>query len=579
MNEHEYSQRDEEQLCTNREIGERTFAQWLIETGRLDGATIARAVDVQATFSLSFCESLLRMGAISEGGLAEALATHLELPLWRLEEGAAVAVEPATISFEFLSASQLAPVARRDGDVFLVMADPLDDEPRLALDVALERSLAPAVGLPNEIAALIDAGKEEPDPSLDPPGGTGAGTSEEELQRLKDLASGAPVVRVVKSLVERAAALFASDIHIEPERGALVVRFRIDGYLSNIEHIAGDLGAAVLTRLKILAGLDIAEQRLPQDGRTRLTVSGRELDLRVSTVPMVHGEGVVLRLLDRGSVDLDFEGLGFAPPAVAGLRAALAKPQGIILVTGPTGSGKTSTLYAALRELHDATRKIITVEDPVEYEIPGINQIQTKPQIGLSFANVLRSILRHDPDIVMVGEIRDEETAAIAVQAALTGHLILATLHTNSAAAAPVRLLDMGIASYVLGSTLSVIVGQRLVRRLCPSCRRPHEGPRDLPWRVDEALSGRALQQQQLWQPQGCAECRSSGYRGRTALVEVLTVGERMAEAIERRSPVGELARIATAEGMVPLFDDGIAKVTDGTTSLAELMRVCEPGS
>jgi general secretion pathway protein E len=392
------------------------------------------------------------------------------------------------------------------------------------------------------------------------------------------MASDAPVIRLVQSLVERAAAAQASDIHIEPREDSVRVRFRIDGVLHTVETLPLSLKAALSSRIKIMAQLNIAERRLPQDGRIRVNVRGREIDLRVSTMPAMCGESVVLRLLERSSVALDFQALGFDGAALAAFQSALQQPNGIILVTGPTGSGKTTTLYTALSTLNSTERKLFTVEDPVEYRLEGVNQIQVNPKIGLTFATALRSILRQDPDIVMVGEIRDLETAEIAIRASLTGHLVLSTVHTNSAAATVTRLLDMGVEDYLMASSLKAVVAQRLVRRLCKACSQPAEiSPAQLERIVKYAgitSPSAASAAHGIRRARGCGECHHTGFSGRTTVYEVLTVTEPVRDAILSEATERRLDDAGQASGMVPMLGNGIAKVLAGETTLEEVLRV-----
>ena len=350
----------------------------------------------------------------------------------------------------------------------------------------------------------------------------------------------------------------------------LRARYRIDGVLRDIEPPPAQLRAAIISRLKIMARLNIAERRLPQDGRIRVAVRGKDIDLRVATLPTMHGESVVLRVLDRSSVALDFVSLGFEPKALAAYREALARPNGIILVTGPTGSGKTTTLYASLIELNTPDRKVLTVEDPIEYQLDGVNQVQIKPQIGLSFAHVLRSMLRHDPDVIMIGEIRDLETAQIAIQAALTGHLVLSTVHTNNAASTLTRLLDMGVEDYLLPSTLNAIVAQRLVRRLCEHCREAYA---PLPELVAQ-LGLRGDGDIRFWRAVGCGGCHHTGYSGRICINETLIVTDLIRRQLLQHAESTELQRAAVAAGMQPMLQDGIGKMAGGLTSVEEVMRV-----
>ncbi len=364
------------------------------------------------------------------------------------------------------------------------------------------------------------------------------------------------MIRLVNGIISRAVETLASDIHIEPFEDRLRVRYRYDGVLHEADSPPSRLTPAIVSRIKIMARLDIAERRLPQDGRIKLAVRGQEVDFRVSTIPSLHGETVVLRVLDRSAVTFEYSKLGLPAPVIARLSAALDLPNGIVLVTGPTGSGKTTTLYTGLLSLNSVVRKVVTVEDPIEYQLPGVNQIQVKPQIGLNFASLLRSILRQDPDVIMVGEIRDLETAQIAVQAALTGHLVLSTVHTNSAAATISRLRDMGLEDYLLTAVLRGILAQRLVRRLCLQCRREEPAPPELVARfgLDRRVTGRPT----LWHPVGCAHCRNTGYRGRLAIAEFLEPNGAIERLIFSRAEHTEIERAAVASGMVTMFEAGL---------------------
>jgi general secretion pathway protein E len=391
--------------------------------------------------------------------------------------------------------------------------------------------------------------------------------------RLRDRASDAPVIRIVDALIEDATQARASDIHVEPLVDRLRIRFRVDGVLREQTPPPASLRAAIVNRIKVMAGLNTAERRLAQDGRIRTSVRGRELDVRVSIIPVQYGESVVLRLLDKSRGPLDFERLGFAPSLAARLTDVLQLAHGLVLVTGPVGSGKTTTLYAGLKRLNATERKIVTAEDPIEYELPGINQIQVKPQIGLAFADVLRAALRHDPDVLMIGEIRDRESAEISVQAALTGHLVLTTLHTNDAASAVTRLLDMGIESFLLASVLRAVVAQRLVRTLCAACRAPYTPARD-----ELAYAGLAADTAGaapvFYRAIGCPACGGTGYVGRTVIAEMLAVDEAVRTLILERADWHTIARAVGAGGMRTLAADGFAKVAAGATTVAEVMRV-----
>jgi general secretion pathway protein E len=394
-----------------------------------------------------------------------------------------------------------------------------------------------------------------------------------DVQQLKDLASEAPVIRLVSLLITNALEMRASDIHVEPFENRLHVRYRIDGVLHDVESPPKRLSAAVISRIKIMANLDIAERRLPQDGRIRLRVQGKEIDLRVSTVPTMHGESVVMRILDKGGVALDFNRLGFEADTLKRFLEALMQPHGILLVTGPTGSGKTTTLYTALDRLNQPDVKILTVEDPVEYQMAGINQIQVKPQIDLTFANALRSIVRQDPDVIMIGEIRDLETAQIAVQSALTGHLVLSTVHTNDAPSTMNRLLDMGVEDYLLTSTIVGILAQRLVRTLCPHCKETYIA---LPELVEEINLRRFTDEKDitLWHAKGCSQCANTGYIGRISILEMLPITDTLRSMVMKHATATDLRAEAIREGMLTMYEDGLRKALKGVTTFEEVLRV-----
>jgi general secretion pathway protein E len=399
------------------------------------------------------------------------------------------------------------------------------------------------------------------------------GGVDEDVNRLRDLASEAPVIRLVNLLIARAVESRASDIHIEPFQDRLMVRYRIDGVLREGATPPARLRAAIVSRIKIMAKLNIAERRLPQDGRIRVAIRGRDYDLRIATVPTLHGERVTMRILDRGSLVEDFATLGFRTDIFERYRALLEMPQGILLVTGPTGSGKTTTLYTSLTRLNTPEKNIFTVEDPIEYQLDGVSQVQVKPQIGLTFAEILRTLLRHNPDIIMIGEMRDLETAEIAIQAALTGHLVLSTLHTNNAASSITRLLDMKVADYLVTSTVNGVAAQRLVRRLCHNCRRP----RHVLDEVAERLGLRALANgadPQLWDAVGCADCAGTGYRGQMAVLEVLAMSDSIRRLVLSHAEAREIHGVAVEEGMRTMYQDGLLKALDGDTTIEEVLRV-----
>src|SRR5690606_249393 len=432
------------------------------------------------------------------------------------------------------------------------------------------------VGLRSEIVDLVERWHGQGRSAMGTIVETAGGEAGEldDVEHLRDLASEAPVIRLVNLLVQRAVELRASDIHIEPFENRLKVRYRIDGVLVEAESPPANLTAAVVSRIKIMARLDIAERRLPQDGRIMVRVQGKELDLRVSTVPTAHGESVVMRLLDREAVVLDFRRLGFTDAFLPRFRRVREQPHGILLVTGPTGSGKTTTLYTALSQLNTPDVKIITGEDPVEYQIEGINQIQARPQIGLGFAGAPRSIVRPDPDTILSGEMRDPETARIAIQSALTGHLVLSTLHTNNAAGGITRLLDMGVEDYLLTSTINGILAQRLVRRLDPATAERYPASAEQIERFELRRfqpSGEIF----LYRPVP-SDTAPTGYRGRTTIMEFMVIDDALRAAVMRHAGMGEIERIAREAGMRTMFEDGIGKALAGQTTLEEVLRVTE---
>ncbi len=544
---------------------------WLKEAGAVDEAGLERARRLQQSWGGTLHDALSKLALVSERDMAAAFAAALELKLIGEDDYPAAPVVDIGHGLTFLKDRRAVAVHADGAGVLVALADPLDEVTIQALQMLLQRPVLPAVGVPAEIEAALDRLHGEAPAAVDPTTPTGEEDGDA-IERLRDLALEAPVIRLVNDLIARAVEARASDIHVEPFEGALRVRFRIDGVLQDVDHPPWHLRAAIISRIKILARLDIAERRLPQDGRIRTTVRGKSIDLRVATAPCVHGESAVLRVLDHGSVEFDLERLGFSGTAFDRLTAALERPNSIVLVTGPTGSGKTTTLYAALRRVNTVHAKIITIEDPIEYQLHGIIQVQVQPEIDLTFARQLRANLRHDPDVMMVGEIRDLETMQIAMQAALTGHLVLSTVHTNGAAATIARLVDMGAERYLLTATLGAICAQRLVRRLCPDCRTPIEPD---PGMADAlGLDYRALAAARLHRPVGCGRCNQTGYRGRISIAEVLTLSDGIRGLIAANRSAAEIHEAAVAEGMLPLFKDGMNKVRAGETTVAELLRV-----
>ncbi len=556
---------------------EERMVEALLARGKLKDPDLARARRVQEETGGSLLSLLSRLGLVSERDHAETAAEVLGLPLVSVKELPELPPEATPLSIRFLKQFHVCPVGEDETGVDLLVADPQDDYPLDAVQLATGKAVRRQVALRSEIDDLIERyfgqGRSAMGAIVENADGEAAGDLDD-VEHLRDLASEAPVIRLVNLIIQRAVELRASDVHIEPFENRLKVRYRVDGVLEEAESPPANLTAAVISRIKIMAKLNIAERRLPQDGRIMLRVQGKELDLRVSTVPTAHGESVVMRLLDRETVVFDFKRLGFTDAFLPQFQKVLEQPHGILLVTGPTGSGKTTTLYTALSKLNTSDVKIITVEDPVEYQIEGINQIQAKPQIGLDFSHALRSIVRQDPDIIMIGEMRDLETARIAIQSALTGHLVLSTLHTNNAAGGITRMLDMGVEDYLLTSTINGILAQRLVRRLEPTHAEPYRAsPEEI-----EKFGLRRFQPEGdivLYRPRASA-IAPTGYLGRTTIVEFLVMNDELRRAVMRHAGMGEIEEIARASGMQTMYEDGIAKALAGQTTIEEVLRVTE---
>ncbi|WP_353632362.1 type II secretion system ATPase GspE [Pseudomonas canadensis] len=536
---------------------------WLMQHAGLKTVDLERARRLSTDDLLSL---LTRLGLVSEVELARAWAALLDAPLL-LADAAPPLLDPLpALTERFMRHYQVVPMGWHQNGLRVLAANPAQRYPFQALAYACQVPVWLAIGPRNEVDTLIERyygqGRSAMGTlieNLDEQGG-----AQEDIEHLKDMASEAPVIRLVNLILQRAVEQRASDIHIEPFENQLKVRYRIDGVLHDAEAPPVSSSAAVISRVKIMARLDIAERRLPQDGRIMLRIQGKELDLRVSTVPTSFGESVVLRLLDRQTVQFDFPSLGFDGQRLTAFLDLLERPHGILLVTGPTGSGKTTTLYTALSRLNTAERKIITVEDPVEYQLEGINQIQIKPAIGLDFAGALRSIVRQDPDVIMIGEIRDLETCRIAIQSSLTGHLVLSTLHTNSAAASITRLLDMGVESYLIASTVSGILAQRLVRRLDPASRVAFEAPPEL---IAEHGLDRLTEQRPILLYRG-------DYHGRSALTELLVMNDELRSLLMRHADAATLEQAARRAGLRTLYEEGLRQALAGITSLEEVLRV-----
>jgi len=555
----------------------RRLGEILIERGKLDAAGLDRALRVQQESGEKLGALLVTLALCAQRDVAEALALQLGLPLVDTAGYPEFPILEERISPRFLREARALPVKEDEHELALAMADPTDAYTIGAFRMVTGREVRPLVAIPSELDAALErlygAGRTAVGQIVGDVEQRDELSFDADIQQLKDLASEAPVIRLVSLIITNALEARASDIHIEPFENRLVVRYRIDGVLHEVESPPRRFSAAVISRIKIMANLDIAERRLPQDGRIRLRVQGKEIDLRVSTVPTMHGESVVMRILDKGGVALDFKRLGFEDDTLAKFLAVLGQPHGILLVTGPTGSGKTTTLYTALEQLNQPDVKILTVEDPVEYQMPGINQIQVKPQINLTFANALRSIVRQDPDVIMIGEIRDLETAEIAVQSALTGHLVLSTVHTNDAASTVNRLLDMGVEDYLLTSTVNGILAQRLVRTLCPHCKEAHTA---LPEIVEQMGLSRFTSDKEitLYRPKGCPQCAHTGYSGRISIMEMLTVTDPLRSLVMKHATATDLRNEAVREGMLTMYEDGLRKAVRGVTTFEEVLRV-----
>jgi len=542
---------------------------WLIANGLLPQEKHARAVAMAQHSSERMDQLLLKLGLVNEQHLAQALSVACDLPLVARDDFPASAPFNGLLQTDYLRAQRIAPLRMEDGSVQLVMADPFNAEALAAVALKTGLRVRPAVGVGGDIDVWLVgtavAARQERDVSV---AETGA---DSDLQRLRDLAGGAPVIRWVDQMFESAVAAGASDIHLEPGARGMRVRLRVDGHLREIPPPDAGLTEATTSRIKILAKLDIAERRLPQDGRTRITIQGREIDLRIATSPTLHGEGAVLRLLDKSAAVLSLDVLGLSPDTVEKIRRSIRRPNGVTLVTGPTGSGKTTTLYSALRDILTPEMKFVSVEDPIEYQIDGVSQIQVRPTIDLTFAKALRSILRQDPDVLMIGEIRDKETATIAIEAALTGHQVLSTLHTNNAPATVTRLMEMGVPEYLIASTVSSISAQRLVRNLCPTCAEPYQPSAALLANLPGATSASDAHYRK---PTGCSACRGTGYRGRASIAEIMMISDTMRDLILRRAPERDIRNKAIDEGMVPLLADGLRRAAEGLTSLDDVIRV-----
>ncbi len=560
----------------------KSLSEILLESGKVSKDKLDKVLTMQLNNTEGLGRRLVDLGLVSEVVLLETLSEYLDIPFVSLKDFPQQTIVLENLSEKFMRQYKFVPLSLNENVLTIALSDPYDiyacDAVRMAtnyevkINLAREEEILDAVGKmfntdTTSMGRIVeDIGKNgKDDLSIDDEG---------DVDHLKDLASEAPVIRLVNLLITRAIEMRASDIHLEPFEGDFKVRYRIDGVLHDMEAPPRRLQAAVISRLKIMAKLNIAERRLPQDGRIKLRVLGKEIDFRVSTLPTMFGESVVLRILDRESVALDLEKLGFPDYDLTKFRDLINRPYGIILVTGPTGSGKTTTLYAALNEINSPEKKIITVEDPIEYQLGGVNQVQVKAGIGLSFSNILRSILRQDPDVIMIGEIRDAETAEIAIHSALTGHLVFSTLHTNDAAGAVTRLLEMGMENYLISSSLLGIMAQRLVRVICPDCKEiytPEMGVME-----EMGVSQSEVKENPIFKGAGCEKCSHTGFRGRKGIYELLLMNDNIRELILEKAPSNVIKEKGRSQGMQTLREAGWHKVKEGISTISEVLRVTQ---
>jgi general secretion pathway protein E len=559
---------------------EETLCQYMIEKGRLKEEDLIRGQRLFVeTLGSSFVPLLVRLGLISERDVASSLSELMELEIVKEVDYPETAAIETDFPLRFMRENLFVPIAEDDKSIKAIMVYPNDEFTVKSIKMASQKELEVQIGLPSEVENAIEklfgGGRSAMGQIVDNLSDSSSG-DEEDVDHLRDLASEAPVIRLVNIIMQRAVEARASDIHVEPFENRLKVRYRVDGVLQEVESPPARSTAAVISRIKIMAKLNIAERRLPQDGRIQLRVQGKELDLRVSTVPTSYGESVVMRILDRESIVFDFHQLGFTDRTLEPFKKVLELPHGIMLVTGPTGSGKTTTLYTALQQLNTESRKIITVEDPVEYQLTGINQIQVKSSIGLDFTSALRAIVRQDPDVIMIGEMRDLETAKIAIQSALTGHLVLSTIHTNDAAGGITRMLDMGVEDYLLTSTVNGILAQRLVRKLDQSSMRKEQLKNDVvkSMGLDKLIK---LDKYSFYKPVA-SENNLTGYSGRMSILEFLEMSDPIRRLIMNHATAGEIQAQACKEGMITIYEDGLLKCLEGRTSYEEILRVSQDG-
>lgn len=553
-----------------KQVESNSIGNVLVELGKVSKNDIDRAIEVQKQTGQTLWRLLIDLGLISEEDLRGAWSQLLDVPVWEKKKGETYPIVD-NLPYGFLVSNKILPLRTYNNTLDVAVVDPQDTSLLEVLAAVTKKELSIFVGCEKDIIASVNElykGSVEEEAIEDY--GVGSLEIAEDIEQLKDLASEAPVIRLVNSILTKAIEIGASDIHVEMYEKNTKLRYRVDGVLRDFPAPQRELYPAIISRIKIMSKLNIAEKRLPQDGRIKLKVAGREIDLRVSIIPMIYGEGVVLRILDRTSVSLDLETLGFDQETLKKLRWLIKKPEGMILVTGPTGSGKTTTLYSVLKEIKSPELKIVTIEDPVEYSLEGTNQIQINPQIDLTFANGLRSILRHDPDVILIGEIRDRDTASIAIQSALTGHLVFSTLHTNDSASAFTRLLDMAIEDYLISSCIIGVLAQRLVRKICPACKEAYLPDEEM--RIKTGIP----EGKKLSRAVGCDECNHTGYGGRMCISELLIVDDVVRRFILNHEDSNIILKESAKRGLKTLWQDGLDRVIEGKTTLDELMRVAD---
>jgi general secretion pathway protein E len=557
------------------------IASFLVEQGLIQKEDIERLFPPdQSTPELSFEEQLISSGLINEEQYRKAVEGFLGIPFITIKDLPQEPVLVNHLSLEFMKESKFIPIRLVENELTVAMSNPFDfytmDAIRVATGHEVRVLYAREDGILWAIEHYYGSGTTSMEKIIEDMESVPEyhAEDEENVDHLRDMASEGPVIRLVNLIITKAIEMRASDIHFEPFEDQFRVRYRIDGVLHDVESPPKRLQPAIVSRVKIMAKLNIAERRLPQDGRIMLRVKGKEIDFRVSSVPTIYGESIVLRILDKSSIVLDIEELGFPEDTLRGFDDLIERPHGIILVTGPTGSGKTTTLYCALGKINSPDKKIITVEDPVEYQLKGINQIQVKPSIGLSFANALRSIVRQDPDVILIGEIRDAETAEIAIHSALTGHLVLSTLHTNDAPSAITRLIDMGMEDFLLSSTIIGILAQRLVRVACLHCQSPYTP--DPTVLKEMSPSSEKPENWKVIEVKGCEHCAQTGYWGRSGIFEFLRVTDEIQKLILGKKDSNIIKEAARKQGMRTLREDGWLKVKQGITTVSEVLRVTQ---